>query len=243
MRDAIIIQARMGSTRLPGKVLKRLGDKTVLEQVIFRAEQAVSRENIIIATTENDADLPIVHLARRLGVKCARGSEHDVLSRYYLAARHYEVKNIIRITSDCPLIDPYIIKNIIEQFHQQGLHERLAIYSNTRQRTFPRGLDVEMFSFTALEKAYREGRTAFQREHVTPFLYDSPEINVHHYLNEVDFSKYRWTLDTIEDWDLLDYIFKNLLKQNKMIDTQNVLELFKMQPDLIKINEHIIQQS
>ena len=148
MKTAAIIQARMGSTRLPGKVLKTVMGKTLLEYQIERVKEAQMIDQIIIATTMKKIDEPIVNLCERLGVDYFRGSEHDVLSRYFETATNFNIDVIVRITSDCPLIDPEIIDKVVS--HYLNHREKLDYASNTLERTYPRGLDTEVFSYNAL---------------------------------------------------------------------------------------------
>jgi len=168
-----IIQARMGSTRLPGKVLKDLEGQTMLSRVVNRTCRASLLDEVIVATTVKPADNLIMTECEKLGIPVFRGDEEDVLDRYYKAAQSYQADPIVRITSDCPLIDPEIINLVIENFLA---HEDLDYASNTLPpRTFPRGLDVEVMTFDALEQAWRGDKNPAWREHVTPYIYRHPE--------------------------------------------------------------------
>ncbi|MGM0841682.1 MAG: cytidylyltransferase domain-containing protein [Bacillota bacterium] len=241
MKIAAIIQARMGSTRLSGKVMKELEGKTVLSHVIERVKQSKLIEDIIIATTTHERDNIIETEAIYCGSKVYRGSEDDVLSRYYFAAKEYNVETIIRITSDCPLIDPNVIDEIIE-FYLKGTYELLTnAGSDLRQRTYPRGLDIEIFSFEVLEKAYINGKESYHREHVTPYIYEHSK-RIYYFKNKVDYSKYRWTLDTKEDFELISEIYSRLCKGAHDFYLPDIIELFKEEPDLLTINAHIEQK-
>lgn len=241
MKIAAIIQARMGSTRLSGKVMKELKGKTVLCHVIERVRQSKLIEDIIIATTIHERDNIIETEAIKYGSKVYRGSEDDVLSRYYFAAKENNVDTIIRITSDCPLIDPNVIDEIIE-FYLKGNYDLVTnAGSDLSQRTYPRGLDTEVFSFEVLENAFINGKESYHREHVTPFIYEhSNKIN--YFKNEVDYSKYRWTLDTEEDFELINEIFNRLYKGTHDFYLSDIIKLFKAEPDLFTINAHIEQK-
>ncbi|TAH59052.1 MAG: acylneuraminate cytidylyltransferase, partial [Gottschalkiaceae bacterium] len=211
MKIVAIIQARMGSTRLPGKVMMKIAKKTVLDHVVTRVRQSQLIDEIIIATTIEQEDDIIVEEARKIGVKTYRGSEEDVLSRYYYAAKENDADTIIRITSDCPLIDPKITDEIIK-FYKKHEYEIVAnASSDLSKRTFPRGLDVEIFSFSQLEIAFMKAYEKYQREHVTPYIYEKAK-KIYFYKNDVDYSKYRWTLDTEEDFELICRIYDELYK-------------------------------
>src|SRR5215469_8186363 len=167
MRVAAIIQARIGSTRLPGKVLRDLGGRTVLERVVSRTRKCTLVNEVIVATSVNPGDDVIVEACVRLRVRVFRGSEHDVLDRYFRAAEAAQAQVVVRITSDCPLIDPEVSDQAIRAF----LDARADYASNVLERTYPRGLDTEVVALQALECAFREAKEPFQREHVTPFFY------------------------------------------------------------------------
>ena len=242
MKTVAIIQARMGSSRLPGKILKDLMGKTVLQHVIERTQQASSLDDIVIATTTMGQDDVVVREAVKCGVKYFRGSEDDVLSRYYLAAKENNADVVVRITSDCPLIDPVIIDEVVNFLKK---HKQYPIITNAlndlNQRTYPRGLDTEVFYFTHLQQAFEQARESYQREHVTPYIYEN-SAPVYYYKNKQDYSKYRWTLDTIEDFELIKKIYEYLYKGKHDFFFAEILNLFEKNPDLVKINEHIEQK-
>ena len=166
-----IIQARMGSTRLPGKVLLELAGRTMLGRVVRRVRLAGLVDEVVVATTNAPADDPIVDECRRLPVACFRGSEHDVVERYHRAAAAYRADVVVRITADCPLIDPEVTDHVIRAF----LQHRPDYASNTLHRTYPRGLDTEVFTAAALARACHEASEPYQRTHVTPYIYQHPE--------------------------------------------------------------------
>lgn len=242
MKTAAIIQARMGSTRLPGKILKDLMGKTVLQHVIERVQRVKNIDDIIIATTTLAHDDVVVDEALKCGAKYYRGSEENVLTRYYGAAKDNDVDIVVRITSDCPLIDPFVTDEIVDFFKQDGMYDIVTnAGSDLSERTFPRGLDTEVFSFQALEKAYRQANKQYQREHVTPYIYEnSPKI--YYYKNSVDYSMFRWTLDTEEDFELIKEIYGYLYRGQHIFHLQDIVALFTNYPDLIKINAHIAQK-
>ncbi|MDR7856912.1 glycosyltransferase family protein [Tissierella sp.] len=241
MKIVAIIQARMGSTRLPGKVMKKVGDKTILEHVISRVGQSKLVDEIITATTTKVDDDAIVYETNRLGVKYYRGSEDDVLSRYYYAAKENKADIVVRITSDCPLIDPIIVDEIIELYKNNKYDLVTNAGSDLTQRTYPRGLDTEVFSFKQLEIAYNEANKKHQREHVTPYIYENSN-NIFYYKNDIDYSKYRWTLDTEEDFELISMVYEELYKGQHDFYLKDIIELFERKPELFSINAHIEQK-
>ncbi|SFD34177.1 cytidylyltransferase domain-containing protein [Clostridium uliginosum] len=241
MHTIAIIQARMGSSRLAGKAMKNLCGKTILAHCIERVRQAQYINNIIVATTLNEEDSIIEQEALRCGVKVFRGSENDVLSRYYYAAQKYKADTVIRITSDCPLIDPKILDEVILFY----LNNKYDIVTNApneeKERTYPRGLDISIFSFEQLKNAFINATEKYQREHVTPYLYENLE-NKCYYKSKIDYSKYRLTLDTKEDWNLISEIYMNLYKGKHDFYLDDILNLFKSNPKLEKINFNIGQK-
>lgn len=241
MKIGAIIQARMGSTRLPEKVMKNLQGKTVLEHVIERVKQSKLIDEIIIATTTHERDEVIESEALRCGVDAFRGSEDDVLARYYYAAKENNLDVVVRITSDCPLIDPKIIDDIV-QFYKNNNYDIVTNAGNdVENRTYPRGLDVEILSFDILENAYINASEKYQREHVTPYIYEVAQ-NKFFYKNQSDYSKYRWTLDTDEDFQLIKEIYKVLYKGVHDFYLDDIISLLNEQPSLQLINAHIEQK-
>jgi spore coat polysaccharide biosynthesis protein SpsF (cytidylyltransferase family) len=239
MKVIAIIQARMGSTRLPGKVLMDLGGVTVLAHVLRRTCRATLIQGAMVATTESVADDAIVRECHRFGVPCFRGSEQDVLDRYYQAAHTCNAEAVVRVTSDCPLIDRELVDNTIRIF----LDQRADYASNISPRTYPRGLDTEVFSMRALERAWREAREPWQREHVTPYLYVHPEFfRQASTSGQPDYSHYRWTLDTSEDLNLLRAIYARFDNQD-VFTWREVIALMEDEPELRELNAHVTQKS
>lgn len=241
----IIIQARTGSTRLPMKVLLPLpynSEATVLEQVIKRCNTSKFADAVIVATTAKPTDNKIVDVATRMNVEVFRGDERDVLSRYYHAAKEFSIDTIVRITGDCPCIDPNVIDMVIEKY----LDNDADYVSNTLERTFPRGQDVEVFSFRCLEKAYFNATKEFEREHVTPYIYMNPNsgckiINVSAPSNLSD-PEIRITLDTEEDYALLCSVYDYLYSKNELFSLEDIICLFKEKPWLKLINKKVQQK-
>ena len=233
-----VIQARIGSTRLPSKVLMNLSGKTVLEHVITRASQSGFIDEIIVATTINKQDLEIVKFCASNRIRVFIGSEQDVLDRYYQAAKLFRPVNVVRITSDCPMIDP----EIIDLIGERHLLEKADYTSNTIEETYPDGLDAEIITFPTLEKAWAEARLLSDREHVTPYIKRNPElfklVNIKY---KTDLSFMRWTIDQSEDFIFLDEIFKRLYIKNHAFRTADILNEIENNPELLKINSGIIR--
>lgn len=242
MKTVAIIQARMGSTRLPGKVLMKLQDKTVLEHVIERVKQADLIDDIIVATTTLPEDDVLAAQVTHYGVRVYRGSSNDVLSRYYEAAKDIKADVVVRITSDCPLIDPFIIDRVIEMYRHEMKHIVTNVGTHPMDRTFPRGLDVEVFSFEALESAHHQATKDYEREHVTPLIYDQHQNQTSCYVNQINYSKYRWTLDTPEDLALISEIYTHLYHGRHDFYLNDIIRLFEREPELFDINKHVEQK-
>jgi spore coat polysaccharide biosynthesis protein SpsF len=239
MNVVAIIQARMGSTRLPGKVLMDLGGKTVLARVVDRLRRATRVKEIVVATTDSAADEAIVQECHQLEVLTFRGSELDVLDRYHEAARVFAARAVVRITSDCPVIDPELVDETVRMFHDQ----RADYASNSLMPSYPRGLDTEVFTTVALERAWREAREPYQREHVTPYFYEHPELfNVISLRSRIDYCQYRWTLDTAADLTLLRKIYARFGSQNDF-DWRQAVRLMEREPELAELNSHVVQKA
>lgn len=241
MKVVAIIQARIGSTRLSGKIMKELCGKTVLEHVINRVKLARNIDEIIIATTIEENDDIVEKEAKKCGVTVFRGSEENVLSRYYFAAQRANADVVVRITSDCPLIDPEVTGDVINYY----LEHNLDIVTNggidLKERTYPRGLDTEVFSYNQLENAYLKATKQYQREHVTPYIYEN-STKVFYFKNNTDYSYYRWTLDTPEDYKLIKCIYERLYSGHHNFRWKDVLKLFDEDPSLFEINCNIEQK-
>lgn len=229
----------MGSTRLPGKVLMDVGGETVLGRVVRRLSRAKLITEVAIATTDSAADDAMVSEAKRQGLQCCRGAEQDVLSRYLGAAEKFAADVVVRVTSDCPLIDAEVADQVLREFFEA--HADFAY--NDVEHSFPRGLDVEVFSREALHKAAETADHQYQREHVTPVFYERPDmfkIAVVH--TEKDFSPYRWTLDTPDDLKLIRAIYSHF-SHNAEFTWRDVVALMEKSPDLARMNAHVAQKS
>lgn len=245
MKISVIIQARIGSTRLPSKVLMKLEDKTILEHIVNRVKLSKYVNDIIIATTVNTEDEKIVKLAEKINVKYFRGSEEDVLGRYYHAAKQFESEIVVRITSDCPLVDYEILDKMLIVFIEKYNKGNIDFLSNTDvvEATFPRGFDIEIFTFKALEKTFLEANKKYQREHVTPYIYENPDkFKLHGFANDVNNSNYRLTVDTIEDFNVIKFIYSKCYSENKYFNLKDVLQLLRSYPEITDINKSIEQK-
>lgn len=244
MKTVVIIQARMGSTRLPGKVMKYLCGRTVLAHVISRVHACPLVDEVAVATTTSPADDLVVSEVEKCGAKWFRGSEEDVLERYYMAAKEYKADVVVRVTSDCPLFDPEVLLQMLEYFKTgtvQGLD--MDYLSNTINRSYPLGLDTEVFPFDALERAFREAHQPYEREHVTPYIYEHPGIfALHSYINGEDLSAYRWTLDTQEDLRLIESVYSHLYRAGEIFTTDEVIALLREKAEFVKLNAHVKQK-
>jgi spore coat polysaccharide biosynthesis protein SpsF len=233
-----IIQARMGSTRLPGKALIDIGGMSMLARVVRRVQRATTLDQVVVATTTNAADAVIVEECARLGVSVVRGSEDDVLDRYYQAAVTHQAQTIARITSDCPLIDPDVIDTIVNTFHES----RADYASNVIERYYPRGLDIEVFRFAALERTWREAVAPYQRAHVTPFFYQHPDFfTLRSVTGAVNHSAHRWTVDTPEDLAFVREVYARM-GNTDTFGWHDVLDLLEREPALVAINAHVEQK-
>ncbi len=231
----------MGATRLFGKPLKEVLGKPLLAYEIERLLQAKLPTKLVVATTTHPQDLPIANLAKELGIKAFRGSEDNVLERYYLAAKENKADVIVRVTGDCPLIDPEIVDQVIEDFLKN--RENCDYDSNTQILTFPRGLDVEVFSFQALEKAYLEASSQGELEHVTPYIYTHDKLfKLRNIASPINLASHRWTVDTQEDFQLVEKIIQSLYPANKKFRMNDVLQLLSKNPEWVNINAHIPQK-
>jgi len=229
----------MGSTRLPGKVLKPLAGQPMIARVVERTRRAKGVREVVVATTREARDEPLVDLCQSRGWPFTRGDEADLLDRYHAAAIVHRADAVVRITSDCPLIDPGLIDRVLDAFRRGDCDYA----SNTLEpRTFPRGLDVEVVGFKALERAWREDTNPQWREHATPYIYRHPEhFRLRPVRNDRDLSYHRWTVDTPEDYDLVCRIYDHF--GHDRFAWTDVLQVLDEHPDWVEINRHVHQKS
>lgn len=232
----IIIQARMGSTRLPEKVLKPLADKPALEILIQRLSKSRLADIIIVATTVNQKDDVLFEFCQKKNIACVRGSEDDVLSRYYETVRKYALKTIVRITADCPLMDPCLVDKLILTYLESN---NVDYVSNTLSRTFPRGFDIEVFSRNGLEEAFEKAMQPYEREHVTPYFHSHLQtLNV---AAEGNNSQYRVTIDTVEDYEVVSKVYIGLMNTPDF-GVREVVDWLGQHPEIAELNKHIEQK-
>ncbi len=239
MKTVAIIQARMSSTRLPGKVLLDVAGKPMLARVIERARRAQSLSMVGVATSTDASDGRLEAFCREADVPCHRGSLGDVLDRYHGAAGRWGADVVVRITSDCPLLDPGVVDRVVNDFLSGPAVDYVSNVVPTR--SFPRGLDVEVFSSEALGRAWREDGDPAWREHVTPFLYRRPDLfRTRCVVNDADHSRHRWTVDTPEDLELVRRVYAAF--GHDRFGWGEVLALLERHPDWQALNAHVEQK-
>ncbi|MEO8449709.1 MAG: glycosyltransferase family protein [Gemmatimonadota bacterium] len=242
MRTIITIEARMRSTRLPGKVLKPLLGEPMLARMIERLRRSRRSDGIVVATTDHMADDPIAAVAAGLGVPCFRGSEDDVLGRVLGAARSVGAELIVETTGDCPLIDPGVIDQLIATFHAN----QVDYCANVLAPTYPRGLDAQVFPFRVLEEVAALTKDPADREHVSLYIYEHPAryrlLTLASGLPD-EVGAWRLTVDTPEDFGLVETIYAELYPGNPAFELRDIVELFGRRPELAHINQHVRQKA
>ncbi len=233
-----IIQARMGSTRLPNKTLMKIEGKPLLWHLLERVRKTRTIDEIVIATTDNPRDREILEFARNYGVRAYCGSEEDVLDRFYRVAKEVKADTIVRVTPDCPMISPAVIDKVVSEYLKGGY----SYVTNTLLLTYPDGYDVEVFSFKALEKAWKECKDPASREHVTPYLRNSGRFKTKNVISEdpVDPREYKWSVDRAEDLEFVKSVFKRLYKKHKFFSYDDIKGLLKREPDIRRDSRDII---
>lgn len=241
MKVALLVQARMRSTRLPGKVLKPVLGKPLLEHMLERLARVRGADQLAVVTTIHEADEPIISLCRRLEVAFFRGPEEDVLARYHAGAESLGADVVVRVTADCPLIDPAVVDRVISFYRANAA--RYDYVANNLVSTYPPGMDVEIFPFQVLDEAFREAQTPPEREHVTPFIYGHPErymlANVAY---DSDQSRHRWTVDAPEDFELVRLILEALYPGRPQFTLEDALDLAARHPQWSSINAMVRQK-
>ncbi len=242
--NVAIIQARLGSTRLPGKVLKNILKKPMLWHIVNRLKESKSIDSIIIATSANIENDAIREFCQQYEIDCFSGSEENVLERFYLAAKSAKAKTLFRITGDCPLIDPYLIDKLYSTFVTEN-YDHIGIATGAgainEKNRYPDGLDAECFSFKALEQAYNEAIKQTDLEHVTPYIWRNKTLFKVGSMNaEKDYSSMRWTVDNMEDFNLVEKIYNGLYKENEIFALNDILNFFENNKELFENNKHFI---
>lgn len=234
MRIAAIVQARTGSTRFPNKVFANLSNKPLIWHVFNRLKSSQLINSLILATTENPNDDSLIEWANENGIFYYRGSENDVLSRYYFAAKKFNIDIIIRITADDPFKDPEIIDMIVESF----IKNKLNFISNNNPPTYPEGLDVEVFDIESLELAFNNSKDSYEREHVTQYFYRNPEkFKIQNFYNFENTSNLRWTIDTEVDYKMATEVYNNLFNERNCFNYKDIIEFLKKFPKIALINK------
>lgn len=233
MKSVAIVQARMGSTRLPNKVMKPIIGIPMIELLLTRLSRAHLVDQIIVATSEDIINQPLAQHVENLGFDCFRGSEDDVLDRFVNAARQHHADIVVRITGDCPLVDPALVDTAIQYFKRQ----QVDYLSNVAPPTYPDGLDIEVFGFSALEQAWNETNKVSDREHVTPYLRESGKFSTSSWQYDEDLSDLRWTVDEVEDFTVIEAVFKHFHPQINFAWLE-VLELQQKRPELFSVNHN-----
>jgi len=236
LKVVVIIQARMSSSRLQGKVLMPLVGKPVLGHIVERLSYCKMIDKIVVATSNEVDDDLVADYCSNNNLDCYRGSLEDVLDRYYQTAKLYQADPIVRITGDCPVIDPIVVDAVITGY-LSGKYDSYGLGGE-----FPDGLDCTVFSFSAIEKAWREAKLKSEREHVGPYIENNPSLFRNGMLDLFQgLSKLRWTLDELKDYELLKKIFDNLYRSNSPFLTHEILQFIQKNPDLLAINSKIIR--
>lgn len=236
MKIIAIVQARMGSTRLPNKAMKPIGGIPMIELLLNRLAQSKEVNQIIVATSIDERNFSLVSHVRKLGYHCEQGSENDVLDRYIQVAKKYLADIVVRITGDCPLVDPDLVDECIRRFRTK----KVDYLSNTNPPTYPDGLDVEIFTYTALERAYRETNDPFDREHVTPYLRKQDKFRIASLQHSQDLSDSRWTVDEPADLVVVEKVFEHFYPRKNFSWTE-VLSLQLQHPYLFSTNQHLLR--
>ncbi|MGO9950942.1 MAG: cytidylyltransferase domain-containing protein [Dissulfurispiraceae bacterium] len=242
MNIVIIIQARCSSTRLPNKVMLPLTGRTVLGHMIERVRRSRFGTNLVIATTTDPEDALIESICRYEGVRCFRGHPYDLIDRHYMAGIRYSADAVVKIPSDCPLIDPAVIDCVIDAYLAHDTE--LDYMSNLHPASHPDGNDVEVVGMRALETAWKDAAKPFEREHTTPFIWDNPDrFRIGNVLWDrgLDYSMtHRWVLDYTEDYEFIRAVYKELYPDNPSFAMQDILDLVERRPELKELNrQHI----
>jgi len=238
LRIVAIVQARMNSNRLPGKVLKDICGKSMLSRVVQRVNCATSLDKVVVATSDTIVDDSVENECHKLKVSVFRGNENDVLDRFFQASLVHKAEVAVRITADCPLIEPTIIDKVVQAF----LSSDVDYASNTLNRTYPRGLDVEVINLRALAIAWKNAIKPYHRVHVTPYIYENADLfRLLSITNSSDLSKYRWTVDTPEDLQFVRRVYE-ILGGNSQFSWNDILKLCESEPSIVELNCNIQQK-
>ncbi len=233
MNIVAIVQARVDSVRFAGKVLKKIRNKTIIEILLSRLSQSKILNKIVVATSNEHVDKKLVKHIKKLKYEIFLGNKHDVLDRYYNAAKKFKADIILRVTGDCPLVDAELVDDLIKKFQ----NSKVDYISNSLKPTYPDGLDLEIFSFNSLKKAHFQCKSIIDREHVTPFFYKNNKFKILNIENKINYSNLRWTIDEEEDYEVLKQIFKNF--KNFLFSWKDVIDLTNKNPSIFNLNNHL----
>tara|TARA_E500000318_G_scaffold111120_1_gene128575 strand:+ start:8780 stop:10807 length:2028 start_codon:yes stop_codon:yes gene_type:complete len=236
MKIVAIVQARMGSTRLPNKVMKSIVGRPMIDLLLARLACSDELDQIVVATSVDERNQPLFEFVRSLGYHCEQGSENDVLARYIEAAKTHQADVVVRITGDCPLVDPALVDECVRRFRAANVD----YFSNIAPPTYPDGLDIEVMTLSALERAMEESKTSYDHEHVTPYLRESGKFRTATMQNDADLSALRWTVDELADLEVIKRVFEHF-SPNINFGWRQVLDLYRGQPWLFSANQQIIR--
>jgi spore coat polysaccharide biosynthesis protein SpsF len=242
MRTGVILQARLGSNRLPGKVMKQVLGRPMIELQIERLLSCNEIDEIILATTTNLEDQVLGGIAKKMGIKFFQGSENNVLHRFYSAASNFNIDSIVRCNADCPLIDPRVVNKVIKIFKQNNSH--FDYVSNILEPSYPIGMHTEVFTFDALSRAQAQSRDLIEQEHVTPYIYRRPNLfKLHNVKNDFDLSRYRLTVDFDVDFKLVEKVYEGLYLNNKLFGIEEIINFLDANPEIFNLNSFIKKNS
>jgi spore coat polysaccharide biosynthesis protein SpsF len=242
MKTAVILQARLGSHRLPEKVMKQILGRPMIELQIERLLSCSEVDEIILATTKNPEDYILCEVAKRMSIKFFQGSEKNVLQRFYNAASYFNVDNIIRCNADCPLIDPLVVDKVIKVFKKNK--SKYDYVSNILEPSYPVGMHTEVFTFDALSIANAASKDDVELEHVTPYIYRRPKaFRLHNVKNDVNLSRYRLTVDFEIDFDLVKQVYEALYLKNKLFGIPEIVNFLDEHPEVFGLNSFIQKNS
>lgn len=235
MKIVAILQARCGSTRLPNKVLKPILGKPMLQWQLERILKCTAIDQLLVATSLEDSDKPLIALCESIDIDVFAGNLNNVLDRFYQAALTSKADIIVRLTGDCPLTDPQVIDSVIKAHIAEGNDYT----SNVEPETFPDGLDVEVMTFNTLSDAWLKAESNSDKEHVTPYIRKNKEYKKGSVLSDVDYSKYRWTVDEPRDFEFVSKVYSLLANEGAFFGTQDIYKLLDSHPELLEINTNI----
>ena len=233
MKVVAIVQARMGSTRFPNKVMKPINGIPMIELLLTRLSRSQAIDQIVLATSVDPRNQPLIEHVSQLGFACEQGSENDVLERFVQAAEKHDANIVVRISGDCPLVDPKLVDECVDYF----LEGKLDYLINSVPPTYPDGLDVEVVSLSALQRANLESENSYDHEHVTPYIRAAGNFKTDCFQNDEDLSRFRWTVDEPQDLEAINNIFKHFAPEIHF-GWKEVLNLQQKQPEMFEANKH-----